>query len=75
MKLWLVLYTEEEINEVSLTLSVLHWENRLMKSKTFHGAIQPNNKIFTGFNHMEFCLSGDACFNCFVLQNREDILT
>ena len=40
-----------------------------MKNKNFYEPIQSNDKVFESFNHMKFCLFGDACFNYFVLQN------
>ena len=55
-------YTEDDVNKAPLTLPVLPWENRLMKKKHFHRAIQSNENVFAGLNHMKFCLSGDACF-------------
>ena len=50
------------------------WENRLMKNQNFHGAIPANDKAFSGFDHMKCCLSGEACFNYFVLQNTAKML-
>ena len=39
--------------EVSLTLSVWPWENRMMKYINFHRAIQSNNTLFAGCNLMK----------------------
>ena len=43
--------TKDNINEAPLTWSVLPRENRVMKIKKFHGAVQSNNAIFAGFKH------------------------
>ena len=54
-------YTEGNINKGPLTLSILSWEDRLMKKKNFQGAIQSTNEIFAGPNPVKFCLSEDEC--------------
>ena len=67
-------HTEDKINEAPLTLSVLLWENQLMKNKTFHGAVQPNgNKVFARFDRMKFTFLNKHVFNFFVLQNTAEI--
>ena len=60
------------INKGPLTLSVLPWENLLMKNRNFHGAIKLKNKVFAGFNRMKFCLSGEACFSSFWFAKRSE---
>ena len=37
-----------------LTWSVSLWENGMMKIKNVQGAIQSNNVVFAGFNHVKF---------------------
>ena len=42
-------YTEDSINKMSLTLSVLPQQNQIMK-KNIHGVI-----VFDDLNHMKYC--------------------
>ena len=53
-KIWPNSTTEDNIHQVSLTWSVLPQENGIEKIKNFHRAIQSNDMVFAGFNHIKF---------------------
>ena len=53
-------YTEDNIKS-TLSLDVSARENQV-KFKNFHGAVQSNNAVFAGFNHVKPCrLSDGGC--------------
>ena len=72
----LPIYTEDDINKVLLTLSVLSLENWLIDEKQKFSLGNPiKGQDFCRLQpHLEFCHSGNACFNYFVLQNTAKIL-
>ena len=47
---------DDNKGETPLVIPVLPRENRVMKSRNFHGTLQSNN--FACFNLMKFCRSG-----------------
>ena len=62
-----------KINEGPLTLSVLPWENHLMKNKNFHGVIQSINGVLAGINHgkiLSFLINVFLIFLFYKMQQR-----